>query len=63
MDEKVQTRLRQYVELPDGSTAETLDGLRKKLNEFPAQPIYAKRHGRLVLIGWQVLLPGTSIVP
>lgn len=62
MDEKLETRLKTFVELPDGSTAETLDGLRRKLNEFPAEPIYAKRRGKLVLVGWQLWLPGTSTV-
>lgn len=63
MDENVQTRLKQFVECPDGSTVETLDGLRKKLNEFPAEPVYVKRHGKLVLVGWQIWLPGTYTAP
>jgi hypothetical protein len=63
MDKQTRERLTRYVEGPDGETVESTDGLTRKLIECPAEPIYVKRHGKLVLIGWQRLLPGISMLP
>lgn len=63
MEQRLQARLKMYVELPDGSTVETADGLRKYISEHPVEPIYVKRRGKRVLVGWQLWLPGTFIAP
>jgi hypothetical protein len=59
-DKRTLERLHRFVEAPDGEMVEPSDGLQRKLIECPAEPLYVKRRGRLVLIGWQHLLPGVS---
>lgn len=63
MEDSTSERLRRYLMSRDGSTAEAIAGLTSLPSESPAEPIYAKRRGKLVLIGWQLWLVGTSTPP